>query len=119
MINTKLFLEEWNKISFKLEEISNIPKLYGDGDNFEGISIDEAGVSYKSSYSCGGCGTDYFDFYVEWDEINQPIEYFQEKYQKEIDDDKQEKLNLEKKILLQKEERERKEFERLKEKFNK
>ncbi len=117
IIDTVLFLQEWSKIQEKLEAISNIPKKDGDGKYFEGLDIDEEGVTYKSSTSYSGCGTDNYDFHVNWDEINNPIEYFKEKYSKEIQDDKERKIRLKEEEAQKQEERERKEFERLSKKF--
>lgn len=100
-IDIDLFLTEYNKIEEKLSNISMIPKLHGEGKSYEGIEITNGGIVYRSSTSYSGCGSDYFSFFVKWEEMNNPIEYFQEKYAKEIQRDlerkqqKQEKDNLE------------------------
>ena len=86
-INTELFFNEYKKIGKKLDEISEIPMRFGNEESFEGIEIDDDGILYKSSSSYSGCATDYYSFFVKWDEINNPIEYFKDKYQKEFDDE--------------------------------
>jgi hypothetical protein len=86
-INTELFFNEYKKIGKKLDEISQIPKRFGNGDSFEGVEIESHGILYKSSSFYSGCGTDYYSFFITWDEINNPIEYFKDKYQKEFDDE--------------------------------
>jgi len=86
-INTELFFNEYKKIEKKLDEISQIPKRFGNGESFEGIEIDDDGILYNSSSSYSGCGPDFYSFFVKWDEINNPIEYFKDKYQKEFDDE--------------------------------
>lgn len=116
MINVELFKEEWAKISQKLEQISKIEKLYGTGDLFEGYNISEFGITYKTSYYWSGCGTDYFAFDVNWSEINEPIEYFEEKYRKEIEADKIKKEAEREEQRLKAEEKEK---EKLKELLNK
>jgi hypothetical protein len=83
-INTVNFLQEWNKIWNKLLEISKIEKLCGNGKDFTGIRIYNLGVLYKSETYYQGCDLDTFDFFVGWNEINEPIEYFQKKYADEI-----------------------------------
>lgn len=86
-INTELFFNEYKKIEKKLDEISEIPMIIGNGESFEGIEIDDDGILYKSSSYYSGCGKDYYSFFVKWDEMNNPIEYFKDKYQKEFDDE--------------------------------
>jgi hypothetical protein len=93
-INIDLFKAEYSKIEIKLNAISNITKRWGDGESFEGIEIEDEGILYKTSTSYSGCSTDYYSFYVSWEEINNPIEYFKDKYQKEIDNEANRLKNL-------------------------
>lgn len=95
-INVEIFLNEYKKIEKLLSEISNIPKSWGDGECFEGLSFEDDGITYKTSTSYSGCGTDEFSFFVKFEELNNPIEYFKEKYQKEIDDEAERLRNLKK-----------------------
>jgi hypothetical protein len=80
------FLTEWEKIEQKLHAIAEIPKYYGNGEDFEGLKIEKDGITYMTSTYYSGVGQESFEFDVLWDEINEPIEYFQHKYQKEIDE---------------------------------
>ena len=95
-INVEIFLNEYKKIENLLSEISNIPKSWGDGECFEGLSFEDDGITYKTSTSYPGCGTDEFSFFVKFEELNNPIEYFKDKYQKEIDDEAERLKNLKK-----------------------
>lgn len=101
----------------KLEKISKISKPNGDGEDFIGIEIDENGITYNSESYYSGCGEERYSFCISWDEIEQPHEYFLEKYKKEwekyIEAQKLYKEN-EKKI---EEEKRRKQYEKLKEEF--
>jgi predicted ribosome quality control (RQC) complex YloA/Tae2 family protein len=117
MINVELFKTEWNKIREKMELINRIPKLYGTGNDFAGMEIEEEEILYKTETFYPGCGSDYFSFYVSWDEINNPIEYFEEKYKKEIEANEIKKAKIAEKEKLLREERERQEYELLKKKY--
>lgn len=112
MINVELFKSLWAQIEPLLEQISDIPKAEGDGSEFVGLIIDDEGITYKTSTYYSGCGTDYFDFTVCWEELNEPIEYFQKKYAEQIKDEEERKQRaknqaaenkvIEEKRLLQK-----------------
>ena len=90
-INVEAFKNEWAKIEAKLNEIADIPKLEGNGKYFNGYDIEDSGITYKSATDYDGCGTDTFSFEVKWEEINNPIEYFENKYSEEIKKDKERK----------------------------
>jgi len=119
-IDIETFRFIWEQIENKLEEIAKIPKLYapnGRGKDFVGYEIDNAGITFKTEtyYSCGD--TEPESFTIEWHEMNKDLEYFKTKYQKEIDDykvrhDEEKRIEDEKKSAY-----ERKEYERLKAKF--
>lgn len=117
MIDIKLFREEYTKIEAKLEEISKIPKLWGDGGSFEGIEIDDEGILYKSADHYNGCSPDFYSFHIKWDELNNPIEYFKEKYALEIDNDKKRKEDKKNIEQLEKDKRDLAEYKRLQNKF--
>jgi hypothetical protein len=88
-VNIDQFKQDWSKIESKLDAISNIKKPDGDGEDFEGYSIDaKDGISYNSSTPYSGCDTDHFDFTVSWDELNEPISYFEKKYADQIEANK-------------------------------
>jgi hypothetical protein len=116
-IKTDLLKEEWFKLESKLKTIDEIPRLYGAGNYYEGIDIDEDGITYRTSTSYSGCGSDYYSYSITWNEVNEPIDYFVQKFSKEIDDDKAKKLVKETADKKAKEERELAEFERLKLKY--
>ena len=79
MINTELFKEDWQKIECLLDQIRNIPKE-DQGEDLEGYLIDSDGITCKTSTYYSGCGTDYYSWSVFWEEINNPIEYFEKYY---------------------------------------
>lgn len=123
MINIEAFQTEWQKINEKLIAVSKIQKLqrdigrtyiYSCGSLFDGMEIDDSGILYKTLDSYNGCDDDRYSFIVSWDEINNPISYFEDKYAKEIDDWKEsvKQSDLSKKSIA--EQKEKEEFERLK-----
>ena len=107
-INVEIFKNEYKKTISKMEEIGKLPNLnYDGGSDFESLYIEDNYFVYKTSSYYQGCGTDYFYLYVSFDEINNDIEYFREKFQKEME---AEKLKKEKKIEEEKEKRKQEEF---------
>lgn len=118
VIKTDLLKEEYFKLEAKLQAIDKIPRLYGTGVDFESINIEDDGVSYNTYTSYSGCGNDYFHLSLKWDEINKPLEYFEQKFIKDIEADKARKSVKELADKKVKEERELAEFERLKLKFS-
>ena len=111
-INVESFLIEYKKIEEKLRLIADIPKRWSGGEYFEGIEVEGEEIIYKTSTSYSGCGTDRYSFSIRIDELNNPIEYFKEKYQKEIDEDNKILKALELKAEIDKT---NKEIQRLKE----
>ncbi len=89
-IDTATLQRQITLMMAKLEQIAGIPKLRGNGADFSGIEFEDDGVTYKSETYFSGCGTDTFSFHTTWEELNNPIEYFQEKYAKEIEERKRE-----------------------------
>lgn len=88
MINIKKFTEEWLKIEQQLHEIAKITDNDNVGDNFNDISIDiehEIFTYITDTYFSRG-GYETYRFEVKFNEINNPIEWFQEKYRKEQED---------------------------------
>lgn len=81
-IKIKPFLKEWNKLVEKLNEIDQIPKVNGRGEFFSSIDVWDDGVDYVTFNTVDGV-PDYFVFFVSWDEINNPIEFFVEKFANE------------------------------------
>ena len=111
------FREEWLKIAEKLEAISKIKKYYGDGQDFVGVEIDLTGITYKTETYYPGCGTDGYSFDVTWEELNEPLPYFEAKYAKEIEDKEREATErklMETEAIRQ---REIREYLKLKEKY--
>lgn len=77
-INAELFLQEWNKIEAKLDAIRGMSPLFTSLKDFDGVEINDYGITYKTSEYYSGCGTENDRFHVSWDDINKPIEYFQQ-----------------------------------------
>ena len=97
-INKSIFIEEWNKVMSKLEQINDIEKLGGSGEEHTKLSVDDSGLCYHSETFYSGCGTEWYDFEVSWEEINEPIEYFEKKYKDElVEHKKKERLKIERK----------------------
>lgn len=77
-INTGLFLQEWSKIEAKLDSIRGMSPLFTSLKDFDGVEINECGITYKTSEYYSGCGTDKDSFHISWEDINKPIEFFQQ-----------------------------------------
>lgn len=109
----------------KMYEIYKIPKWDGNGQNWEGVLIDKYPNTSNTDKIClNGISFNWYNdakysFNVGFDELDKPIEYFEKKYADEIE--KYTKLHNEekKKRELEKEIKEREEYERLKQKFEK
>ena len=105
-MNLKDFAETYFKLEEKPREILDV---YGLGPAvIESISADQIGeqimINVSTSYYWSGC-TDYDSFSFTAEEMNEPIEYFIAKRESEE--------------KAKREEKERMEFERLKQKFEK
>ncbi len=119
--------EDLIELQNKMYEIWKIPKLYGNGTSWEGVEIsvynDELEISGKSytRSNCGCCPGEDYSFQINLDEINNPIEYFEEKYKKELDDhnkkNEEEKKLREEKEKQDTERREKENYETLKKKY--
>jgi len=118
-INVEIFKQEWNNILGVLTEIGKIPKLYGNGDRFSGVVIEDDGITYNTETFYSGCGTDTYSFSVKWDELNEPIEYFQKKFADEINKDEEIKKNRKELERARFEREEKEEYEMLKLKYEK
>lgn len=116
-INTELFLREWVKIESKLNEISNIPKRYGNGESFEGYNIDDDSIYYNSYTHHSGCDRDECQFEVKFSELNNPISYFEDKYKSEIDEAEQNKVLIQKEKQEVEDKKELEQYNKLKEKY--
>lgn len=114
---------QYEELKDKLEKISDMPKLnpiYGD---FKHITMNEYGFSYMvEDWDCGEYVTN--SEFVGYDEIDQPLEYFQKKFADEIAerDRKQQEAKLlkeqrEKQRQIDKEINDRKLYEKLKQKY--
>lgn len=118
MINKDVLRTEYFKLEEKLREINHLPRLGGIGQHFDRIDFEEGDTIYYHTYtSHNGCGSDHFCLAVRWDEVNKPIEYFKEKFEKEIKEyEEEERLKEERKKSAQ-EQREREIFEKLRQKY--
>lgn len=117
MIDVERFKEEWDKIDKKMSDIDLIPRLYGTGQIFVGYNIDDAGITYKTRTSYSGCSDDDFDVTVSYDELNEPLSYFEEKFAKEIHDEETRKAALRDKAEKRQKDKDLAELERLKAKY--
>lgn len=118
MINKDDLLTEYSKLEEKLREIDSLPRLGGTGDHLERIDFDEGDtIYYRTCTSYSGCGSDFFCLCVRWDEVNEPIEYFKEKFQKDIEEHEEVKKINEERIKSAQEQRERETFEKLRQKY--
>ncbi len=102
MKNKKTLLLE---IQEKLDSIAKIPKLEGMGEDFKGIEITSSGIVYNSESFYTGCGTDHYSFEISWEELEKPLEYFEQKYKGEL-------AAYHKKIEIQKQAKEEEELKK-------
>lgn len=96
----------------KMHAISELPFVYEVG-RFDGIDFDESSITYKSS-TWFRCGTDTYTFYVDWDDINKPLEYFKKKFKDEYDAREKQKAENKKKEAENQEKRRVEDFYKLK-----
>lgn len=119
-IDSNILLQQWNNLRDKLDQLACIPALRAIedmGKEFSKMEIDDDGVTYHTETYFSGCGTDTYSFYVPWTEINQPVSYFEEKYNKRLEERNkaaEEKKNAE---LEKQKQKDLAEFMRLKEKL--
>ncbi len=99
----------------KLHEIAKLPRSKA-LQYFDGLDITSFGITYKTSDFYAG-STEYSDFIVGWDEIDNPLEYFAERFKKEHENDLKQKeireLNRKEDLASER----RKEYEKLKKEF--
>ena len=120
-------LNEFAEIYSKLEEKAlEIMTIYGIGSyDLDGIEVEEYNgktlLNIKTSVYYSGCGTEREWLTFDLEEMNNDIEYFKTKYKEEI-----EKIEVDKKLAkeketenrrLQKEVKDKADYERLKLKF--
>ncbi len=119
-INIELFRKEYEKIEEKINQIDIIPRLHGSGGHFVSMTFEDDGISYNTEdvRHCSCCSPDAHSLYVKWEDLNKPIEFFREKFQKEIDDRNKKQQLLKLKEEAQEEEREKTLALKLKEKYN-
>ena len=98
MIDIKLFKEMYKEIEEKLQKIRVLPMLHRQEQDYVGFDIDRDCFEIESEYYYSGCGTDTSYLEIPMDEINNSVEWFKEKFQKEID----EKERMEKELELEK-----------------
>ena len=110
MIDIKLFKETFTEIEAKLQKIRVLPMIRPQEQDYVGFSIDRDCFEIESEYYYSGCGTDSSYLEIPIDEINNSVEWFKEKFQKEID----EKNRMEKELKLEKEREKKQRYERLK-----
>jgi len=89
MIDSKLFKEMYDEIDKKVQLIRVLPMLNIQEQDYMGFTIEDDEISIESEYYYSGCGTDTSYLYIPLAEINNSVEWFEKKFQKEIDDEKE------------------------------
>lgn len=124
MIHAALFEEQYNLIIEKMQAIASMPiHSRNDGEpligrNFEGIEVDNFGIHYKSSTTYSGCGSEYYTFSLPLEELNNDLDYFEEKFNLIYTKREKQKTEQEQKEKENKELRERKLLTELQSKYN-
>lgn len=116
-MNTENYKEIFLNLKEKLEQIAALPNAYNCGRDFVGIDFDRVFIYYKTETYCSGCGTDEYSLDITWDEINEPLDYFRAKFQKEFEVREKEQIEREAKIIKQEENRERAKYLELQKKY--
>lgn len=111
------FQEQLLKLKDKLDEIAGQNGVYECGEDFVGLAFSEHFIYYKTETFYSGCGTDHYSLEISWDEINKPIEYFREKFQKEVEERNKIEKEQEAKFKLHQEEMERAKLKELQDKY--
>ncbi len=114
MIQVNLYRKEWKKIAQKIEEIRKGTNQNVIGEICTGIQIGAHGIAYISWFS-GGDRV----FYIKWEELNEPLSYFEKRFEDERIREQEIKKEREERLLKEKEEKEFAEFQRLSKKFKK
>ena len=111
MINTKILSEEWIKLEEKVKQLPHVK-----GWDIDKISLDENSIDITlSDYQYGS--TDYNYVSIPLSEINNSVEFFEEKLKKEREAEKLRKEKEALKSIEQEEERQRQQYLKLKDKF--
>lgn len=114
-LNIALLKAELPKLILVLDKIKEI-----DPDSEKELTgyvftDDQIGIKTETWYS--GCGTDYNTTWFDLDELGKPFSYFEDKFNKIKLDRQKEEAEIDARQKEAKEREERKEFERLKAKF--
>ena len=96
MIDIKLFKEVYQEIEEKVQKIRVLPMLYSQEQDYMGFEFEDDEICINSEYHYPGCGTDHSSLYIPIDEIGNSVEWFKEKFQKEIDEAKRKELEYKK-----------------------
>jgi hypothetical protein len=112
LTNKHLFIA----LTQKAKQIKNLP-LSGLLNDFDGLDIDEDGILIKTSQYYSGCGTEYESINISWEEIDKPLEYFTDLFQKEDDRKEREEEEKAAKALEDTRQREILRLKQLKEKY--
>jgi predicted ribosome quality control (RQC) complex YloA/Tae2 family protein len=111
------FKSLYNLMKEKIQEIASLPHSDGDmGDTFEGIDLLDDSIRYISSYYSYGQYNE-CNFYVKWEDINKPLDFFKEKFENDFNNKQKRLLENKEKELREKEEREIQLLKELKEKY--
>lgn len=115
----KQYKEILLELQSKMEQIAKFSRPDGNGEDFVGIQFSKEGINYITKTYYSGCGDELYELFVEWDELNEPMSYFEEKFKKEWEEYIKTQKQLARMEKEQKIENRRKLFLRLKQEFDK
>ena len=102
MIDIEKFKETYKEIDEKAREIRVLPMLHRQEKDYDGWEYEEYNgkefIIINSSQWVSGCGEETSYLEIPLEEINNSVEWFKEKFQREIDEHEiqQKKIKLEK-----------------------
>lgn len=93
-------------------KIRAIHEIMGDYSDFKGYEADDTGITVREEQYYSGCGTERNSFYIPYEDLDKPIEYFKQQKidalerekQRELEQkerEKENKINEEKKLLVE------------------
>jgi len=116
----KNFKSLYDQIIEKIDQISSLASarlLYEQGEDFQGIEIDEGNIIHRSETYISGCGTDSFITEIALEDITKPLGFFEDKIAAKITQNAQRDKRIKEDNKKKREEADLKEYERLKNKF--
>lgn len=91
------FYNQYVEFQKKVDLITSLPNCpFNIGQNDDGWLFDDEGATFNSSTHLSGCGADNYYFTISWDELNQPLEWWDSKFNKLIQQRKKDEENYKK-----------------------